>query len=68
LGVDWSEFRDLNIIPNWPHIRKLVVQRLGRSEDEIQGMTERADSLNLVELVMAIEEGLGIHIDRYPKS
>ena len=63
-----SEFRDLNAIPDWPHIRKLVAQRLGKSEDEIQGMAERADSLNLVELVMAIEEGLGIHIDRYPKS
>jgi acyl carrier protein len=68
LGVDLSEFRDLNLIPDWPHIRKLVAQRLGKSEDEIQDMAERADSLNLVELVMAIEEGLGIHIDRYPKS
>jgi hypothetical protein len=68
LGVDWSEFRDLNLIPDWPHIRKLVAQRLGKSEDEIQGMAERADSLNLVALVMAIEEGLGIHVDRYPKS
>ena len=53
-----SEFRDLNLIPDWPHIRKLVAQRLGKSEDEIQDMAERADSLNLVELVMAIEEGL----------
>jgi len=68
LGVDLSEFRDLNLIPDWPHIRKLVAQRLGKSEDEIQDMAERADSLNLVELVMAIEEGLGIHIDRYPES
>jgi acyl carrier protein len=41
---------------------------LGKSEDEIQGMAERADSLNLVELLMEIEEGLGIPIDRYPKS
>ena len=66
--MDCSEFRDFNVIPDWPHIRKLVGQRLGQSEDEIQGMAEPADSLNLVELVMAIEEGLGIHIDRYPKS
>ena len=63
-----SEFRDLNRIPDWSHIRKLVAQRLGKSEDEVQDMAERADSLNLVELLMAIEEGLGIHIDRYPKS
>jgi acyl carrier protein len=48
--------------------QKLVAQRLGKSEDEIQGMAERADSPNLMELVMAIEEGLAIHIDRYPKS
>jgi hypothetical protein len=41
---------------------------LGKSEVEIQGMAERADSLNLVELLMEIEEGLGIPIDRYPKS
>ena len=73
LGVDLSEFQDLNLIPDWPHIRKLVAQRLGKSEEEIQAMTEQAvaksDSLrDLAELVMAIEEGLGIHIDRYPQS
>jgi acyl carrier protein len=31
-------------------------------------MAESVDSLSLVELVMAIEEGLGIRIDRYPQS
>jgi len=49
-------------------MRKLLAQRLGKSEDEIQAMAESADSLSLVELVMAIEEGLGILIDRYPQS
>ena len=61
-----SEVPDLSRIPDWPRIRKLLAQRLGKSEDEIQAMAESADSLSLVELVMAIEEGLGIHIDRYP--
>ncbi len=68
LGADLSKFRDLNRIPDWPRIRKLLAQRLGKSEDEIQAMAESADSLNVVELVMAIEEGLGIRIDRYPQS
>ncbi len=31
-------------------------------------MAESTNSLDLAELVMAIEEGLGIHIDRYPQS
>jgi len=77
LGGTWgtilSEFRDLRLIPDWPRIRKLVAKRLGRSEDEIQDMTEQAmaksDSLlDPAELVRAIEEGLGIHIDGYPQS
>ena len=42
LGDDLSEFRDLRLIPDWPHIRKLVAKRLGRSEDEIQDMAEQA--------------------------
>jgi hypothetical protein len=68
LGTDLSEFRDLRLIPDWPRLRKLVAQRLGKSEDEIQAMAESADSLRPVELAMAIEEGLGIRIDRYPQS
>jgi len=73
LGDDLSEFRDLRLIPDWPHIRKLVAKRLGRSEDEIQEMAEpamaKSDSLlDPAELVLAIEEGLGIHIDGYPQS
>jgi acyl carrier protein len=65
--------RTLNRIPDWSRIRKLVTKRLGRSEDEIQDMAAQAmaksDSLlDPAELVMAIEEGLGIHIDGYPQS
>ena len=68
-----SVFPDINLIPDWPRIRELVAKRLGRSEDEIQDMAEQAmaksDSLlDPAELVMAIEEGLGIHIDGYPQS
>ena len=53
-------FPDINLIPDWPRIRKLVAKRLGRSEDEIQDMAEQAmaksDSLlDPAELVMAIE-------------
>ena len=68
-----SEFRDLRLIADWPRIRKLVAKRLGRSEDEIQEMAEpamaKSDSLlDPAELVLAIEEALGIHIDGYPQS
>ncbi len=68
-----SVFPDINLTPDWPRIRELVVKRLSRSEDEIQDMAEQAmaksDSLlDPAELVMAIEEGLGIHIDGYPQS
>ena len=52
--------------------RKLVARRLGRSEDRSQDMAEQAmaksDSLlDPAELLMAIEEDLGIQIDGYPK-
>ena len=67
--TDLGEFRDLRLIPDWPRIRKLIAERLGKNEDEIQAMAEGAtNSLDLVELLMAIEEGLGIRIDRYPQS
>jgi acyl carrier protein len=71
--VDLRVFPDINLIPDWPRIRKLVAKRLGRSEDESQDMAEQAmaksDSLlDPAELVMAIEEGLGIQIDGYPQS
>jgi acyl carrier protein len=64
---------DINLIPDWPRIRKLVAKRLGGSEEEIQDMAEQAMAksdrlLDLAELVMAIEEGLAIHIDGYPQS
>ena len=53
-----SEHRDLRLIPDWPRIRQLVALHLGKSEDEIQAMKESKESLDLVELTMAIEEVL----------
>ncbi len=53
-----SEHRDLRLIPDWPRIRQLVALHLGKSEDEIQAMKESKDSLDLVELTMAVEEVL----------
>ena len=53
-----NEHRDLRLIPDWPRIRQLVALHLNKSEDEIQAMKESKDSLDLVELTMAIEEVL----------
>jgi acyl carrier protein len=53
-----SEHRELRLIPDWPRIRQLVAKRLGKSEDEIQAMKESKDSLDQVELTMAVEEVL----------
>jgi hypothetical protein len=60
VGVNVSEFRDLKLIPDWPRTRQLVATRLGKSEDEVQAMKDGRDSLQRVELVMAVEEVLDI--------
>jgi acyl carrier protein len=51
-----SEHRDLRLIPDWPRVRQLVARHLDKTEDEVQAMKESGDSLEQVELVMAIEE------------
>jgi acyl carrier protein len=51
-----SEHRDLRLIPDWPRARQLVARHLHKTEDEVQAMNENGDSLEQVELVMAIEE------------
>jgi acyl carrier protein len=51
-------FKELRLIPDWPRIRQLLAKRLGKSEDEIQAMAESHDSLDQVELTMAVEEVL----------
>jgi acyl carrier protein len=53
-----SEFKELRFIPDWPRIRQLVAKRLGNSEDAVQAMADSSDSLNQVELTMAVEEVL----------
>jgi acyl carrier protein len=53
-----DEHRDLKLVPDWPRIRQLVAKKLGKSEDEVESMKESGDSLDRVELVMAIEEVL----------
>jgi acyl carrier protein len=59
-----NEHRDLRLIPDWPRIRQLVAKRLGKSEDEVQAMKESGDSLDRVELVMAVEEVLDGRLPR----
>jgi acyl carrier protein len=53
-----SKFRELRLIPDWPRIRQLIAEWMGMSEEAIQAMAESNDSLDQVELVMAIEEVL----------
>jgi acyl carrier protein len=53
-----SEHRDLRLIPDWLRIRQLVATRLDKSEAEVQAMADSRDSLDLVELTMALEEVL----------
>ena len=53
-----KEYRGLKLEPDWPRIRQLVARHLGKTEEEVQAMKERSDSLEQVELVMAIEEVL----------
>ena len=58
-----QQHRDLKLIPDWPRIRQLVAQRLRKSEDGVQAMKE-GDSLDRVELVMAIEEVLNMRLPK----
>lgn len=53
-----SEHQELRLIPDWPRIRQLVAKHLGKTEDQIQTIAESGDSLNQVELTMAVEEVL----------
>ena len=53
-----SKFRELRLIPDWPRVRKLLAERMEMSEAAIQAMAESNDSLDQVELTMAVEEVL----------
>jgi hypothetical protein len=48
--------RKLLLEPDWPRMRQLIAKRLNISEDEVQAMQDKGDSLAKVELAMAIEE------------
>lgn len=50
--------RRLLLQPDWPRMRQLVAKHLGRTEDEVDRMRKSGDSLDQVELVMAVEEVL----------
>jgi hypothetical protein len=52
------EHRDLKLIPDWPRLRELVARNLETSEENVEAMRERGDSLDRVQLAMAIEEVL----------
>ena len=53
-----DEHRELRLIPDWPRIRQLVAKSLGKTENDVQAMAESLDSLDRVELTMAVEEVL----------
>jgi len=53
-----GEYQKLKLVPDWPRIRQLVAKDLGKTENEVQAMRESGDSLDQVELTMAVEEVL----------
>jgi hypothetical protein len=44
--------------PDWPRIRQLVARKLGTTEEKVEAMRDRGDSLDKAELVMVVEEVL----------
>jgi len=53
-----SDYREIKLIPDWPRVRQLVAKHLDKSEEQVQAMAESKDSLDQVELTMAVEEVL----------
>jgi acyl carrier protein len=53
-----TKHQDLKLIPDWSRLRQLVAKHLDTSEEKVQAMRDGGDSLNQVELRMAIEEVL----------
>jgi hypothetical protein len=53
-----TKHQDLKLIPDWSRLRVLVAKHLDTSEEKVQAMRDGGDSLNQVELRMAIEEVL----------
>jgi acyl carrier protein len=54
--------QDLRLVPDRPRVRKLIAQKFGKSEAEVQTMVESSDSLDRVGLVMIIEEVLDMRL------
>jgi hypothetical protein len=48
---------NFDLIPDsdWPHIKALVARKMQISEEDVQRISDRRDSLARVELAMAIE-------------
>jgi hypothetical protein len=44
--------------PDWPRMRQLLARKMRKSEDEVQAMADRGDSLEKVDLTIAYEEVL----------
>ena len=53
-----QEHVPLQFEPDWPRIRQLVAKKFRLSEQEVDRMADRGDSLEKVELVMMTEEVL----------
>lgn len=52
------EPKRLLLEPDWRRMRQLLAKKMGKTEDEVQTMRDRADSLDKVDLVIAYEEVL----------
>jgi hypothetical protein len=48
--------RELLLEPDWPRMRQLIRKRLNISEEQVQTMQGKGDSLDKAELAMAIDE------------
>jgi acyl carrier protein len=52
----------IRLVPDWPRVKKLIAEKNGMSEAEVQNMANSSNSLDRVELVMMIEEVLGVRL------
>jgi acyl carrier protein len=50
--------KKLQLEPDWPRMRQLIAKKLNISEDEVQAKQDKGDSLDKVDMAMAIEEVL----------
>ena len=57
-----GDYRELRLIPDWTRTRQLIAKHLGKTEEEVQAMRDSGDSLDQIELVMAVEEVLGVRL------